>query len=452
MKKTAAVILAAGQGTRMHSALPKVLHPLNGKPMLWHVMQPALDAGSEKPVVIIGNGADQVKDAIGEEAAYYAIQTEQLGTGHATQQAEASLKGNVDQVLVMYGDMPCWRVETLRQIIATQAANSGPMTMATIIVDDPRGFGRVERDAQGKVLAIVEEAQCTDAQKKIQELNVGLYCFEADWLWEALRRIKLSPKGEYYLTDTVQLAVQDGGQVLAIPIDDPDEAIGVNTRVHLSEAEAVLRKRINHALMESGVSMMNPEHTYIEAGVRIGKDTILRPGTWIKGDTVIGEGCDIGPNTIITDSQVGNHTTILSSVLDKAIIEDHVEIGPFARLRPGAHLADHVHMGNFGEVKNSYLAEGVKMGHFSYIGDTQVGKDVNIGCGTITCNYDGKHKNKTIIGDNTFIGSGTMLVAPLKIGSGSYTGAGSVVTHDVEDKTVVVGVPARKLREVKDSD
>lgn len=450
--KTAAVILAAGQGTRMKSSLPKVLHVLNGKPMLWHVMQPALDAGSAKPVVVIGNGADQVKEAIGEDAAFYVMQTERLGTGHAAQHAEESLKGKVDQVMVMYGDMPCWKPETLRNIIQVQENNSGPMTMATIIVDDPRGFGRVERDANGTVLAIVEEAQCTEEQNKIKELNVGLYCFDADWLWEALRNVKLSPKGEYYLTDTVELAVKDGLQVLAIPIDDPDEAIGVNTRVHLSEAEAVLRKRINHQLMESGVSMMNPNHTYIEAGVKVGKDTVIRPGTWLKGETVIGEGCDIGPNTIITDSEVGNHTVILSSVLNKAKVENHVEIGPFARLRPGAHLADHVHMGNFGEIKNSYLAEGVKMGHFSYIGDTQVGKDVNIGCGTITCNYDGKKKNKTIIGDHTFIGSGTMLVAPLNIGAHSYTGAGSVVTHDVDDNVVVVGVPARKFREVKDSD
>lgn len=449
---TAAVILAAGQGTRMKSNLPKVLHPLNGKPMLWHVMQPALDAGSEKPVVVIGNGAELVKETIGPQAADFVLQTEQLGTGHAAQQAETLLTGKVDQVLVMYGDMPCWRVETLQHIIQAQEANPGPMTMATIIVDDPRGFGRVVRDAQGKVLAIVEEAQCSDEQKQIKELNVGLYCFDADWLWQALRNVKLSPKGEYYLTDTVELAVQGGGQVLAIPIEDPDEAIGINTRVHLSEAEAVLRKRINHALMEAGVTMTDPLHTYIEAGVKIGQDTIIRPGTWLKGSTVIGEGCEIGPNTIITDSEIGNFTTILSSVLEKAKVENHVEIGPFARLRPGAHLADHVHMGNFGEIKNSYLAEGVKMGHFSYIGDTQVGKDVNIGCGTITCNYDGKKKNKTIIGDRTFIGSGSMLVAPLKIGEDAYTGAGSVVTHDVEDKTIVVGVPARLLRKVKDSD
>lgn len=449
---TAAVILAAGQGTRMKSSLPKVLHPLNGKPMLWHVMQPALEAGSEKPVVVIGNGAEQVKDAIGADAADFVLQTERLGTGHAAQQAEPLLSGSVDQVMVMYGDMPCWRPETLRKIIQTQETNTGPMTMATIIVDDPRGFGRIQRDVDGTVLAIVEEAQCTEAQKKIKELNVGLYCFDAEWLWQALGKIQLSPKGEYYLTDTVELAVKDGGQVIAIPIEDPEEAIGVNTRVHLSEAEAVLRKRLNHAWMESGVTMTNPGHTYIEASVQIGKDTVIQPGTWLKGNTVIGEGCEIGPNTMITDSTIGDDCTILSSVLNQATVENHVEIGPFARLRPGAHLADHVHMGNFGEVKNSYLAEGVKMGHFSYIGDSQVGKDVNIGCGTITCNYDGKKKNKTIIGDRTFIGSGTMLVAPLVIGEDSYTGAGSVVTHDVDENSVVVGVPARFLRKAKDTD
>ena len=450
--KTAAVILAAGKGTRMNSTLPKGLHPLMGKPMLLHLLDSARAAGSEKPVMVIGHGSDQVKETLGDTAADYVYQKERLGTGHALQQTESVLKGKVDQVLVMYGDMPLWQPETLQKMIEIQQANSGPMTMATIVVEDPRGFGRIVRADNGNVLAIVEEAQCTDEQKQIKELNVGLFCFDANWLWDALRSIKLSPKGEYYLTDTAELASGAGLPVLAVTIDDPVEAIGVNTRVHLSEAEAFLRKRINHALMESGVTLMDPSHTYIEPGVKIGRDTVIRPNTWLKGETVIGEGCDIGPNTIITDCEIGDHCTILSSVLEKAKCENYVDIGPFGRLRKGAHLADHVHMGNFGEVKNSYLAEGVKMGHFSYIGDTQVGKNVNIGCGTITCNYDGKKKNKTIIGDDTFIGSGTMLVAPLNIGERSYTGAGSVVTHDVADDVVVVGVPARELRKVKSSE
>ena len=441
--KTAAVILAAGQGTRMRSKTPKVLHLIVGKPMLWHAMNSVRMADTEKTIVVVGHAAELLKETIGEESATFVLQTERLGTGHAVMQAEEALKGKVDQVLVMYGDMPLWRPETLRMMIETQEQNEGPMTMATIIADDPRGFGRVVRNSSGSVLAIVEEPQCTSEQLEIKELNVGLYCFDADWLWEALKRIKLSPKGEYYLTDAAEVAVADGRRVIAVPIQDHAEAIGVNTRIHLSEAEALMRQRINRKFMLSGVTMIDPAHTYIEASVKIGQDTVIRPNTWICGNTVIGDGCDLGPNTIITECIIGNECVVLASVLEKAVLENYVDIGPFGRLRKGAHLADHVHMGNFGEVKNSYLSPGVKMGHFSYIGDAQVGENVNIGCGTITCNFDGANKNKTVIGNDAFIGSGSMLVAPLELGPNSITGAGSVVTHDVPANSTVVGVPAR---------
>jgi len=449
--KTAAVILAAGHGTRMHSKLHKVLHPIVGKPMLWHSLNSAKQAGSQKPVVVIGHAADEVQAAIGADAADFVIQAEQHGTGHDVQQAEQALKGKVDQVLVMYGDMPLWRPATLQMVIEMQEKNDGPMTLATIEVDDPRGFGRVARKPDGSLLAIVEEAQCTPEQIAIKELNVSLYCFEASWLWDALRRVELSPKGEYYLTDTVALAVADGGTVITVSIQDHAEAIGVNTRIHLSEAEAMMRRRINHELMLSGVTLIDPDHTYIEPDVKIGQDTVIRPNTWIRGKTVIGEGCDLGPNTIITECIIGNECVVLASVLEKAVLENHVDIGPFGRLRKGAHLADHVHLGNFGEVKNSYLSPGVKMGHFSYVGDAHVGENANIGCGTITCNFDGANKNKTIIGNDAFIGSGTMLVAPLELGENSITGAGSVVTHDVPANSTVVGVPARIHQKGKNS-
>ncbi|NSW53303.1 MAG: bifunctional UDP-N-acetylglucosamine diphosphorylase/glucosamine-1-phosphate N-acetyltransferase GlmU [Anaerolineae bacterium] len=442
--KTATVVLAAGMGTRMRSSLPKVMHPVLGKPILWHVLRSAADAGSGQPVVVIGHGAELVRDTFSASGVSFVYQHERLGTGHAVLQARDALAGKSDQVLVIYGDMPLWRTETLREIIAVQAENAGPITMAVLEGDDPRGFGRVVRDPSGNVSAIVEEAQSTPAQLAIKELNVGLYCFDAAWLWDAVARIPLSPKGEYYLTDLVGMAVMEGKAVHSIPVRDAAEAVGINTRVHLAEAEALLRERLNRSLMESGITMIDPQRTYIEIGIEIGQDTILYPDTYLRGETRIGNGCCIGPNTIITDSQIGNGCTILASVLEKAVLENEVEMGPFARLRPGAHLADHVHMGNFGEVKNSYLAPGVKMGHFSYIGDAQVGENVNIGCGTVTCNYDGRSKNKTVIGDNTFIGSGTMLVAPLEIGESAYTGAGSVVTHDVPAGTTVVGVPARE--------
>jgi bifunctional UDP-N-acetylglucosamine pyrophosphorylase/glucosamine-1-phosphate N-acetyltransferase len=299
------------------------------------------------------------------------------------------------------------------------------------------------------VQAIVEEAEATAEQLAIQELNSGVYCFQAAWLWEALRRIPLSPKGEYYLTDLVGIAVSDGLSVQAISASDPNELIGINTRLHLAEAESILRQRINRDWMLAGVTLADPATSYIEAGVTIGQDTVIWPNTHLRGKTVIGANCTIGPNTIIADSQVGEQCKIIASVLEKAILEDHVEVGPFAHLRKGAHLARGVHMGNFGEVKNSYLGPDTKMGHFSYIGDATIGEDVNIGAGTITCNFDGERKNPTIIGSNVFIGSDTMLVAPVKLGDRARTGAGSVVTKDVQPDTLVVGVPARAIRRLK---
>jgi bifunctional UDP-N-acetylglucosamine pyrophosphorylase/glucosamine-1-phosphate N-acetyltransferase len=273
-----------------------------------------------------------------------------------------------------------------------------------------------------------------------------MYCFQADWLWTNLTEIPVSAKGEYYLTDIVSIARQQGLPVQAEVIEDWQEAMGINTRVHLAEAEAILRQRINQAWMLSGVTIMDPATTYIEAGVTIKQDTIIYPNTFLRGFTQIGSGCQIGPNSLIQDSMIGDGCRILASVIEQARLEKQVDIGPFGHLRKGAHLDDGVHMGNFGEVKNSYLAPGVKMGHFSYIGDATIGRDVNIGAGTITCNYDGKEKHHTTIEDGVFIGSDTMLVAPLKIGKGARTGAGAVVTDDVAEGTLVVGVPARKLK------
>jgi bifunctional UDP-N-acetylglucosamine pyrophosphorylase/glucosamine-1-phosphate N-acetyltransferase len=449
--KVTAVLLAAGQGTRMKSDLPKVLHPLAGKPMLWHTLQALSQATTEKPSVIVGHGADQVKEFVGELAECI-LQEPQIGTGHATMQAESALKGGVDYVIVTYADMPLLRGEVFQQLIETQKRNRGPISMLTVIANDPRGFGRIARKEDGTVAAIVEEFVATPEQKAIKELNVGAYCFSADWLWDALHRIKLSPKGEYYLTDTIELAVKDGLPVQALVHDNLQETIGINTRVHLAEAEAVMRERINQDLMLAGVSMVDPASTYIEAGVTIGKDTVVMPNTYIQGNTTIGEGCEIGPNAHIRNSQIGNRCQVFMSVMENAVLEDDVDIGPFARLRKGAHLMDHVHMGNFGEVKDSTLRPGVKMGHFSYIGNADIGANTNIGAGTITCNYDGKSKHPTKIGEDVFIGSDSMLVAPLKIGDRSQTGAGSVVTKDVPDDTLVVGMPARAIRKLEKRD
>ena len=446
--KITSVIPAAGQGTRMKSDLPKVLHPVCGKPMVWHALQAARSVTSEKPIMIVGHGAEQVRELVGD-AARFVVQAERLGTGHAVQQAESILKGESAFVLVSSADMPLLTGDTLSKLVEIQKENTGPMTMLTIIAEDPRGFGRVVRADDGSVRAIVEEADATEAEKAIKELNVGAYCFDADWLWDTLARIPLSAKGEYYITDTVALAVEAGMRVEAITLDDAVEAIGVNTRIHLSEAEAGMRSRVNRAHMLKGITLIDPASTYIGMDVEIGQDTVIQPNTFLRGETKIGSGCEIGPNTIITDCQIGDRCEILSSVLEKAILEDEVDMGPFARLRKGAYLSRGVHMGNFGEVKDSHLGEGVKIGHFSYIGNATIGAETNIGAGTITCNYDGENKHHTEIGKEVFIGSDTMLVAPLEIGDRARTGAGAVVTKNIKADTLAVGMPARAIKKLK---
>ena len=450
--KISAVLLAAGHGTRMRSDLPKVLHTLAGKPMLWHTLQAVTHATTEKPIVIIGHGAEQVREFIGKEAVCV-FQEPQLDTGHAVLQAESVLKGKTDYVVVVYADMPLLRSETFQQLVEMQKNNSGPISMLTVIAEDPRGFGRVLRKEDDTVVAIVEEYVATPEQKAIKELNVGAYCFSADWLWDALGRIQKNPKkGEYYLTDTIELAVRDGLPVEALVHDNLIETIGINTRVHLAEVETAMRQRINQDLMLAGVSMLDPASAYIDAGVAIGKDTVVMPNTYIQGNTTIGERCEIGPNAHIRNSRIGNGCQVFMSVMEGAILEDDVDIGPFARLRKGAHLMEQVHMGNFGEVKDSTLGPGVKMGHFSYIGNATIGANTNIGAGTITCNYDGRNKHPTEIGEDVFIGSDTMLVAPLKLGDRSRTGAGAVVTKDVKEDTLVVGMPARAIRKLEKRD
>jgi bifunctional UDP-N-acetylglucosamine pyrophosphorylase/glucosamine-1-phosphate N-acetyltransferase len=448
--RVAPVILAAGQGTRMKSELPKVLHPVLGRPLVWHAIHTLQQITDVAPVVVVGYGAEKVQQLIGDEV-YYAYQEQQLGTGHAVMQTVDLLKGQTDYVLVSYADMPLLSAQTFKHIVETQLQHAGPITMLTNISDAPRGFGRIIRDAFGNVQAIIEEAHATPEQLEIRELNTSVYCFRTDWLWEALERIPLSPKGEYYLTDLVGIAVGDGLTVQTVTIEDPAEVIGINTRVHLAEATAWMQARINHQWMLAGVTIVDPQTTYIEVGVTIGQDTIIWPNTYLQGDTQIGTGCTIGPNAFIHDTQIGNNCQILASVLEQAVLEDDVDIGPFGHLRKGAHLAQGVHMGNFGEVKNSYLGPGTKMGHFSYLGDATLDADVNIGAGTITCNYDGKNKNPTKIGAHAFIGSDTMLVAPVKIGEGAHTGAGSVVTKDVPPDTLAVGVPARITRKIDKS-
>jgi bifunctional UDP-N-acetylglucosamine pyrophosphorylase/glucosamine-1-phosphate N-acetyltransferase len=441
----ATIILAAGQGTRMNSDLPKVLHRLNGKPLVRYSIDLAKGLGSGRIVMVVGNGAEQVRSVVGTDVDF-ALQEQRLGTAHAVMAAQTLLGSETGLIVVISADMPLLTAETLSRLVAGQLSNAGAFSLLTVRSPEARGFGRILRQENGSVAGIIEEAQASPEQLKIDELNVGAYCFDSQWLWPALKKINLSPKGEYYLTDIVAVALSEGKKVTTVEVADAEEALGINNRVHLAEAEQILRQRINRDYLLAGVTMIDPQSVYIEQGVKIGRDTILYPNTHLTGNTVIGEGCEIGPDTMISDSTIGDRCHLLASVIEGALVEDEVGMGPFCHLRKGAHLGPRVHMGNFGEVKDSHLMTGVKMGHFSYIGNATIGENVNIGAGTITCNFDGERKHPTVIGENTFIGSDTMLVAPLKIGKGAKTGAGAVVTHDVADGEVVAGVPARVMK------
>jgi len=451
MSEIAAVILAAGQGTRIKSSMPKVLHPVGGSPMILWSVKTARELGAEPIVLVVGKGAGAVRKTVGE-GVLYAVQEERLGTGHATLQARPLIQGKAEAVVVLYGDMPLLRAETLRRLVSLHRERRPAITLLSVRSDDAMGFGRVVRDKAGQVMAIVEEAVATPKILALKELNCGVYCFDGEWLWQHLPQIRVTqPKGEYYLTDAVGLAVAGGNRVEVLTITDVSEVQGINTRVHLARCARIARERIAERLMLDGVTLIDPATTYVEAAVQVGRDTVVYPNTHLQGATVVGEKCLLGPNTIIRDTRIGDRCQVVASVLEGATLEDEVSIGPFAHLRPGAHLGRGVHMGNFGEVKNAHLGPGTKMGHFSYVGDAQVGAEVNIGAGTVTCNYDGLRKHRTTIGDHAFVGSGTMLVAPVSVGKRAKIGAGSVVTHDVPDETLAYGAPARPKRKLDEA-
>jgi bifunctional UDP-N-acetylglucosamine pyrophosphorylase/glucosamine-1-phosphate N-acetyltransferase len=452
------VVLAAGQGVRMNSDLPKVMHPLAGRPMVRFATDAARALEPENLIVVVGYRADLVRSAAGEGITFV-TQKVQLGTGHAVQQAQ-SAAGKADTVLVLYGDTPLIQPETLRQVVGHHEKVGAAVTVLTSRPADPTGYGRILRAAHtDTVLAIVEERDATPQQKAIDEVSSGIFCFRDEWLWPNLEDIEKSPAGEYYLTDLVAIARAQGETVTAWAVADPLEVIGLDQRIKLAQGEAEMRRRINLGWMAAGVTLVHPETTYIDAGVEIGSDTTIWPNTYLQGQTRIGQGCTIGPSSVIRDSEIGDRCRVELSVVEQATMEENSDVGPFGHLRTGAHLAKGAHMGNFGEIKNATLGPGAKMGHFSYVGDATVEAGANIGAGTITCNYDGKRKHRTTIGAQAFIGSGTMLVAPVEIGEGATTGAGSVVTRNVPAGCVAYGVPAKarptadeKEPEVKDRD
>jgi bifunctional UDP-N-acetylglucosamine pyrophosphorylase/glucosamine-1-phosphate N-acetyltransferase len=446
------LILAAGMGTRMHSRLPKALQPLCEWPMIRWAFDACRLAIGKAPYVVLGPEMGGLRDVV-PDAAGFIEQVDRLGTGHAVLQARQALEGRCDRLLVTSVDMPLLTSETLERLMAESADETKALTLLTMTAEESRGFGRVIRDSRGRIREIVEEEQATQDQMQLSEFNVGAYVFDASWVWDALGRLSISPKGEYYLTDLVGLAVSEGRTLSSVRLEDASQGIGINTHEHLAEAESVLRHRINREWMKRGVRMIDPATTYIGPEVEIGADTVILPNTYLEGRTTVGDGCRLGPSTIIRGSILGSDCRVEASVVESATLEDEVSVGPFSHLRQGAYLCRGVHMGNFGEVKNSRLGAGVKMGHFSYIGDANLGDRVNVGAGTITCNF-GRNgvKNHTEVGADVFIGSDSMLVAPLHIGRGAATGAGSVVTKDVPEDALAVGVPARVIRKLGSDD
>ena len=449
MQDWAGVIMAAGNGTRMKSKLPKPLHKLCGREMVCHPVEALRSAGVAHIVVVVSPEAEAaLKELLGDRVEYVR-QSQPLGTGHALLQAAALLEGRSARIAALNADTPLVRPATLERLFSHHDSKGSTVTLLTSITANPDGMARVVRDSQGKVVDILEESEVdTKRESAEMEVNGGAYCFDGSWLWDNLRRVPKSPSGEIYLTSLVNLASSQGSRVEAEKIEEHQEVLGINNRQQLAEAEAIMRRRIREHWMIEGVTIIDPPSTFIDAAATVGQDTVLYPNTMVLGHSEIGGGCAIGPGTVIQDSVVGSGSKVIASFLEESTLEESVHIGPFSHLRPGAYLERGVHLGNFAEIKNSRLGQGVAMGHFGYLGDASVGANVNLGAGMVTCNYDGVAKHVTVVEEGAFIGCDTMLVAPVTVGTGATTGAGSVITKDVPPGRLAVGVPAT-IRERK---
>lgn len=450
MANLTAVILAAGQGTRMKSSYPKVLHQVCGVPMVEQVIRVVRNGGFEKCVVITGFKEELVRKQLENKEVSFVHQEEQLGTGHAVMQAVPAFEGDKDgYVLVVCGDTPLLRAETIEKLFKVCKEQDASASVLTAILPNPFGYGRVIRDENGNMTCIVEQKDGTLEQLAVHEINTGTYVFKVSSLLEALKQINNNnAQGEYYLTDVFGIMISGGEKVIPLPADDADETMGVNSRIQLAEADRILRLRKAEELMAEGVTIVDPFHTYIEQDVKVGRDTVIMPGTILQGKTTVGEHCVIGPDTQLTNVTAGDFNTLNRVYAHDCVMGNHNEIGPFVHLRPDTKLHNHVKIGNFVEVKNSVVDDGSKLPHLIYCGDSDLGKNVNFGCGTVTVNFDGKEKHRCKIDDHAFIGCNTNLVAPVHIGERAFTAAGSTITKDVPKNAL--SVARAKQRNIED--
>lgn len=444
MSELRAVILAAGKGTRMRSKLPKVLHKVGGKPMLQHVLDAADAAGAAEKIVIVGHEAELVEAMVGEQGKIV-LQAEQLGTGHAVMQTQEALADFKGTVMILCGDTPLLDGAELKKFYEAHVQSGAAATVLTAHMDNPFGYGRIVRDAEGNVQGIVEEKDADAQQKLIKEVNTGIYCLECPLMFEVLSTLTCdNAQGEYYLTDVLTKLNAAGRKVGGVVTEDSDMVMGINSRRQLAEAESVMRERILGKLMDAGVTIMDPASTFIESSVKIGHDTIIYPFTWLEGTTEIGEDCEIGPNVRFTNVKIGSGNHLQFMYGHDCQVCDGVTAGPYVHLRPDTVIGNKVKIGNFVEVKNSHIGVGTKLPHLTYIGDSDIGSGVNMGCGCITVNYDGKKKYRTVIEDNAFVGCNTNLVAPVTVKAGSYIGAGSTITKEVPENSLAIARAKQK--------
>jgi len=432
MNDTIAVVLAAGRGKRMRSRYPKVLHSVGGKPMLLHVLDAVHRAGINKEVVVLGHGKEMILERLGEID--HVVQEQQLGTGHAVYQCRDAVGDRYKNVLVLCGDTPLITADTVKELLQHHRDSHSVATVLTADLPDPEGYGRIVRDSSGRVERIIEQKDASPKELEIREVNSGTYVFNREELFKALEKISAdNAQGEYYLTDVIKIFFEQGKHVSALKAKEPSEILGINDRTQLAQVEGILRQRKNEELMLSGVTILDPYTTRIDSDVVIGQDTIIYPFTIVEGNSVIGCGCEIGPSTAIKNCSIGDGTLVKYSVVLESTLGARCTVGPFAHLRPGTVLGDSVKIGDFVEIKKSRVGEGSKVPHLAYVGDAEIDRNVNVGAGTITCNYDGERKWRTIIGEGAFIGSNTSLVAPVEIGKDAFVAAGSTITKNVPE-------------------